>query len=732
MRWRTRTLTGGERAESAWAHEVTEGFFSTAGVGAAHGRTLGRDDFSPGAPRAVVLSDRLWRARYAADPALVGRTIQIDGAAVPVVGIMPPGFYPMRFGSPDLWLPYWPAPGDNDNRVTWSFITLARLKPGVTFEQAHREMDLISDRLTAAYPLDYDNMSAVLVPVTGEVVSSYETLFYTLLGAVGLVLLVGCVNVANLMLARAVERGPEFSIRAALGAPRRRLIRQLLTESVLLSGAGGLLGLVVARLALPAALTLLPADSVVPRMDEVALDWAVLAFTLVVSVFAGVLFGLVPALRASKTDLNEGLKEAGRGAVLNRRAKRLGDLLVIGEVALSLLLLVGAGLLLRSFLRLQAVESGFDTQHVLAMQLTVPTHRYGVYELGGANPSRAALYRELARRVGEVPGVQAAAVTALLPLRHGPNPWSVTIEGRGAPSGKGGGDAARSLRTGLYPHGSISIERVTPDYFRTMGIRLVRGRLIEDRDTAGSLPVTVVSETFVRKFFPDEDPMGRRITVDMTSYFPKLTIVGVVADNRMHGLDRDPYPLLYWPMAQLPNMNGWLIVRAHGAPENLTQAVREAVASVDGDVAITNVATMRTVAADSMWRPRFTTFLFGVFAGLALLLAAAGIYAVISYSVSQRTQEMGVRVTLGAAPHEILRLIVGHTARLAVAGVLIGIIASLALRTVLRSQLFGVSPSDPATIAAVSSLLLLVAVLASAVPAWRALRADPVTALRQS
>jgi putative ABC transport system permease protein len=366
------------------------------------------------------------------------------------------------------------------------------------------------------------------------------------------------------------------------------------------------------------------------------------------------------------------------------------------------------------------------------MQLTVPTHRYGAYEVGGVNQSRSALYRELARQAAEVPGVQAAAVTALLPLKHVPNPWSVSIEGRGEPGDKGSGGAARSLRTGLYPHGSISIERVTPDYFRTMGIRLVRGRLIEARDTAGSLPVTVVSETFVKKLFPNEDALGRRITVDMTSYFPKLTIVGIVSDNRMYGLDRDYYPLVYWSMAQFPNMNAWLVVRSHGSAQAPAQALRDAVARVDGDLAITNVATMRTIAADSMWRPRFTAFLLAVFAALALLLAAAGIYAVISYSVSQRTQEMGVRVTLGAAPHQILRLIVGHAARLAVTGVLIGIAASLALRTVLKSQLFGVSPSDPATIAAVSGLLVLVAVLAAAVPAWRALRLDPVAALRQS
>jgi putative ABC transport system permease protein len=393
-RSRAKTLTGAGRAESVWVHEVTDGFFDVAGVAPVHGRTLTPDDFGPGVPGAVVLSDHLWQARYGGDRSIVGRTIQIDGSAVPVVGIMPPGFYPTRFGRVDLWLPYWSPPGHQDDRVTWSFITLARLRPGVTFEQAHLEADTISDRLTAAYPGDYENMSAVLVPVAGEIVGAHERLLYTLLGAAGLVLLVGCVNIANLTLARSAERTQEFSIRAALGAGRRRLMTQMLMESVVLAGVGGLLGLVVARVSLPLVLALVPPENAVPRVDEATLDWAVLGFTLVVSVVVGLLFGIVPALRVSQTKLHDHLKEAGRGTSLSRRAKLVGNILVTGEVALSLFLLIGAGLLLRSFLELQSVDSGFDTARVLAMEVTVPTHSYGVYEVGGANPPRARLYRE--------------------------------------------------------------------------------------------------------------------------------------------------------------------------------------------------------------------------------------------------------------------------------------------------------------------------------------------------
>jgi len=645
---------------------------------------------------------------------------------------MPPGFYPTRFQTVDLWLPYWFEAGHQDDRRTWSFITLARLKPGVSFEQAHREMDTISDRLSADYPADYDNMGAVLVPVAGEIVGAHQRLFYTLLGAVGLVLLVGCVNVANLMLARSAERAQEFAIRAALGARRSRLVRQMLTESVLLAGVGGLLGLVVARVSVPLALTLLPPENAVPRIHEVAIDWLVFVFTLAVSVVVGLLFGIAPALRVSQARPQDRLKEIGRSAGLSRRGRRFGSLLVTAEIALSLFLLIAAGLLLRSLLRLQAVDSGFETSRVLAMDVTVPTHRYGVYEVGGGNPRRARLYRDLAREIREVPGVRSAAMTALLPLKHGPNPWGISIEGREAPSADERGGPARSLRTGLQYHGSISIERVTPDYFATMGVRLVRGRLLDSRDAASAPLVTLVNETFVEKFFPSEDPIGRRITADMTSYFPQLTIVGVVADNKMHGLDSEPYPLLYWSMEQFPSINAWLVVRAAAVPDTVARGVRERIAQLDPDLAVKNVTTMDAVVDESMWRQRFATFLLGVFAALAFLLATAGIYAVIAYSVSQRTQEMGVRIAFGARPREILGLIVGHGLRLTLAGVLIGIALSLTFRSLLASQLFGVSPTDPLTIASVSAALTLVALAASLVPALRALRIDPVEALRQT
>jgi putative ABC transport system permease protein len=455
----------------------------------------------------------------------------------------------------------------------------------------------------------------------------------------------------------------------------------------------------------------------------------VFAFTFGVSMVVGVLFGLVPALRVSQTKLQDSLKEMGRSMGLGQRGRILGGALVTAEVALSLFLLIGAGLLVQSFLRLQSVDSGFDTAGVLALDLTVPTHRYGVYEVGGANSSRARLYRDLAREIRDVPGVKTAAVTALVPLKHGPNPWGISIEGRAASADEDRG-AARSLRTGLQYHGSISIERVTPEYFPAMGVRLLRGRLLDERDTAGAPLVTIVNETFVRKFFPSEDPIGRRVSADMTSYVPKFTIAGVVADNRMHGLDRDPYPLLYWSIEQFPSINASLMVRTSGAPESIARAVRERIARLDPDLAVTNIVTMEAVVSESVWRQRFATFLLGIFASLALLLATAGIYAVISYSVSQRTREVGLRIAFGATPWEILVLIVAYGLRLTVAGVLIGVALSLMLRSLLANQLFGISATDPLTIAAISCVLTLVALAASAVPALRAIRIDPIQALR--
>jgi putative ABC transport system permease protein len=486
--WRSVLLTSGPKAEMLQAHEVDEDFFSTLGVAPIIGRAFQPDDFKSANPRIAILSNSLWQQRFAGNPALIGKTVLLDDAAYVVVGIMPEGFYPTRWETPRLWLPMHLDPALKQSRVAWKLFIFARLKPKVRFEQAQQEMDVISDRLTAAYPSNYDNMSAVLTPVTGYLFSQYERLFFVLLGAVGLVLLIACANVSNLLLARAAERAKELSIRAALGASRWRLIQQLLTESLLLAGGGAAIGTMLAWVGIRPILALLPASSRVPRIGEVRMDVSVLVFALCVSALAGLVFGIVPALRASRADLNESLKEGGRSNSLGLGSKRISDLLIMGEVALSLVLLVGAGLLMRSFLHLLRTDPGFNPEKVIALSIRVPTHRSGIYETGGANPGLARLFEELERRLRAVPGVKAATVTGSLPLRHGPNPWAMHIVGKPAPPpdpAKYGG-AARNKVTGLYNHGDVSIQRVTPGYFETFGIPLLRGRYFNARDTAGA------------------------------------------------------------------------------------------------------------------------------------------------------------------------------------------------------------------------------------------------------
>jgi putative ABC transport system permease protein len=592
---------------------------------------------------------------------------------------------------------------------------------------------VISDRLTAAYPSNYDNMSAVLTPVTGYLFSQYERLFFVLLGAVGLVLLIACANVSNLLLARGAERAKELSVRAALGASRWRLIQQLLTESLLLAGGSAVIGTMLAWAGIRPILALLPASSRVPRIGEVRMDVSVLVFALCVAALAGLVFGIIPALRASRADLNESLKEGGRSNSLGLGSKRISDLLIIGEVALSLVLLVGAGLLMRSFLHLLRTDPGFNPERVIALSIRVPTHRYGTYETGGANPGLARLFEDFERRLRAVPGVKAATVTGSLPLRHGPNPWAMHIVGKPAPPpdpAKYGG-AARNKVTGLYNHGDVSIQRVTPGYFETFGIPLVRGRYFNARDTAGAPGVAIINETNARKYFGADDPIGKTIIIDMTSYFPRMTVVGIVADSRLNALDREVYPQVFWSMAQLPSPSGWVVVRTNADPALFGKTVQSAITNVNSDLAINEVITMNQVLADSLWRQRLTAFLLAIFATLAALLAGAGIYSVFSYLVNRRMKELGVRLALGASKQQIMILVLGSALKLSLIGIVIGATVALAAGRLISAWLYGVQTYDSLTIGSVSLSLLVISAIASYVPAARATRIDPLTALRQ-
>jgi putative ABC transport system permease protein len=731
-RWSQAMLGVGAGTELLWANNVTADFFETLGAPALLGRTFATNDYGPNAPRVVILSHELWQTRFGGSPDVIGRAIPLDREGVTVIGVMPAGFYPTLLNPPQIWLPLWFDAGAQTNRTSWGLTTIARLKPGVTIEQAASEMDTIADRLAQAYPQHYRNMGVVLVPVDSQLLGSKRGLFSLLLGAVGVVLLIACVNVAGLLSARAIERAKEFAVRAALGASRVRLVRQLLSESMLLAGLGGLLGLLLARLAIRPILTLLPAEARVPRLNEAQLDGTALLFTLALSLLTGVLFGLAPALKAARADLNETLKEGGRGNARGESGRRAGDALVIAEVALSVALLVGAGLLMNSFLRVLRTEPGFKTDNLLALRVRAPHYRYGKFETGGKNPARVRLFEQLEARLAALPGVASVAYTANLPMRHGANPWGFHIDGREPPPETPQGRAAMSGKPGVYHHGDASIQRVSPDYFRTLGLRLLRGRLLDERDRADAPGVTVINETLARQYFTHEDPIGKRVVVDMTSYYPELTIVGVVADFKLHALDEPDFPEMFWALAQWPNPDGWLVISAGGDSSALSSAAQREINNFDRELAIEEVVTMRAAVAASLWRYRFSAALLGLLAALALVLAMAGLYGVLSYSVTQRAHEIGLRMALGAQKGDMLRLIIRQGLTPVCVGVLIGLIAALLMRRLIASFLYGVTAVDPPTYVGVALLLVIVALIACFIPARRAVRIDPIVTLRHS
>jgi predicted permease len=464
-------------------------------------------------------------------------------------------------------------------------------------------------------------------------------------------------------------------------------------------------------------------------LDQVHLDGAVFLFTLSISVLAGLLFGIAPGLRAARGDLSSGMKDGGRGASRGRKERRFTDALVVAEVALSLVLLVGAGLLVRTFLKLLHDDPGFRTNQAIALQFSVPSHRYGAYEVGGRNASREQLYERLERAASAVSGVEAAGITASLPLRHTPNPWSISIEGRPplGPDQSSGGAVSR--KSGLPNHGSVSIQRVTTGYFAALRMPLVRGRLFDDRDRPEAPMPALINETAARKFFANEDPIGKRLTVDMTSYFPKVMIVGVVGDARMNGMDRDVYPQVFWPTSYLPSASAWLVVRAKGGADSISSAVRKAVQNVDPDVAIVELSTMTSVLSDSLWRQRFAAMLVGLLAALAALIAFGGLYAVISYAVARQTRELGVRLALGASGPRIAATVLGHGLRVTAIGIALGTVVANAASRLLEQQVPDLKDS-PWILAAVASLLIILTVIACWIPVRRALAVDPLNALR--
>jgi len=709
------SITGGDDPALLGGVRASASLFALLGVEARHGRVFLPEEDQPGPNRIVILSDGLWRRRFGSDPKIIGQTVSLNNEPYTVVGVAPPDFqFPRRGDLPagfqfprevDLYTPLALTPEQRNNRSRHYLAVIARLKPQTNFEQAQAEVVGIAKRLEQQYPDMNRNKSARLVSLHQQVVGKARSGLLTLLGAVGFVLLIACANVANLLLARGAARRKEMAIRAALGAGRRRVVRQLLTESLLLAASAGALAMLLAVWGVDLLRTILPGD--LPRADEISVDFRVFGFTLAVSLLTGILFGLVPALQGSRADLNETLKEGGRGS--GGGHDRFRGLLVVAEVALALVLLIGSGLMLRSFVRLMGVDPGIDPQNVLTMDISLPRGKY--------EPQRqAAFFRQLLERARALPGVQSAAAVYPLPLSGMEEGTNFRIEGRPP--------AAPNSRT-------AGPRWVSPDYFKALKIQLLKGRVFNEGDGAETPPVLVINEAMARQYWPDEDPIGSRLAFNGRDNQPIWReIVGVVKDVRHTALDTESRPQIYFPFTQFPSSFMTLVARTDDDPLKLVAAMRGQVQAIDKDRPISNVHTMEELMARSLSQRRFNLLLLAIFAGVALLLAAVGIYGVMSYSVEQRTHEIGVRVALGARTGDVLRLLLGQGMKLVAAGVAIGLAAAFALTRLISNLLFGVRPTDPATFAAIAILLAGVALAACYVPARRATKVDPMVALR--
>ena len=687
-------LTSGKEPERVSGKQVSSNFFSILGVRPLIGRTFLPSEPKPGSDRVAMVSYGLWQRRFGNDPRVLGKTLTLDDKAYSIVGVLPAGF---RFSTTpeNVWIPLsLPTSGGHGGRF---LKVIGRLKPGVTLAQAQGEMSAIGDRLASDWVWNRGEKVRI-ESLRDRYVREFRSALLALLAAVTLIFLIACANVAGLLLARAATRQREIAIRYALGAARARIARQVITESMMLALAGGCLGLVIAVGGVPALYAALPTD--VRPLIEAGVDHSVLAFTLLISLLSGVAFGTAPAWSFSLADITEKLKEGSRGAGGEFRRNRLRAGLVVGEITVALMLLIGATLLIRSFIRLSEVDPGFRAENVLAIRLA--RTKQGV----------DAFYHGAIERISDLPGVRAAGAVNILPMTD--QKWSQDIAIEGQPPRPRGDFIWASHRS------------VFGDYFRAMGIRLLRGRTFTESDA--QLPVATINETMARRFWRDEGPIGKRFAIGSHEQMgPWLTVVGVVADVKESGLASEPTPDMYFLETQNEMA---LVVRSSMDVPSPANAVRAAIYSVDPDQPISSIRSMEGILSESVAPRRLTMVLGGLFAGLALLLASVGLYGLISYSVSLRTHEIGVRMALGAKRGDVLKLVVGQGFRLTLMGVGIGIIGALVLTRFLSSLLYGVKPTDPATFAAVSAILTGVATLASYLPARRATKVDPMVALR--
>ncbi len=691
------TLTGEDEPLRVNGQSVSSTFFPMLEAEPVLGRVFLPDEEKPGHAKVVVLSDGFWQRRFGGDPAMLGRTLTLDGSPYTVVGVMGAGFRFLR--DVDLWTPLdVPAPLQRMRGARFLQV-VAKLKPETSLEQARAGMTTLAQQLESEYSQSNSGWGVSLVSLQEKVVGNVKQGLLVLWAAVGFVLLVACANVANLLLTRGATRQKEFAIRVALGAGRRRMIQQLLTESILLALIGGGLGLLLSLWGVDALRAMSPSN--LPRIEDIGIDRSVLGFTLIVSLIAGLLFGLAPLRQTTRVDLQETLKEGVGSGLRTRRLLR--GALVVSEIALSLILLIGAGLLGRSFLAMLSVDRGFRTENLMTMELSLPQYKYR------QEPQQTEFFKTLLQRVEGLPGLRSAALTSVLPLSSNNSKNAFTVEGRESTD-----------------KDWANLRIISPDYFRAMAIPLLNGRPFAGSDASVAPHVVIINELMARRFWPDQDPVGKRILFGDSG----PTIVGVVGNIKHSGLEAEIEPEMYIPFLQQPVRSMVLVARAESVPIALVGPLRELVQSIDKDQPVENFRTMEEVVSRSVAQPRSLTIILSVFATLALALAAVGVYGVVAFSVTQRIHEVGIRMALGAQPSDILRLLLGEGMSLAVIGVAAGLLGSFAVTRAISGMLYRVSATDPITFVVISLLLTGVALAASFIPARRAMRVDPMVALR--
>jgi putative ABC transport system permease protein len=709
----TMTLATQREPEAVTANRVSGDFFKILGISSIRGRDFLPGEEALGAADVALLSDGFWHSHFAGEPGALGRSLTLDGRPVTIVGILPPSFrFPLQFPEPDVWLPRVSDPTflrPEQVRSGAGYLSLvARLRPGESLASARAELDTIDARYRNQFTgfVDSEKIGVSAVPLEESLVGPLRPGFAVLLAAVGFLLLIACANVANLLLARATSREREMALRKALGASPGRLVRQLLSESLLLSLLGGLLGVSLAAGILPALRAFSPGS--VPRLAETRLDAPVLLFSVLLSLVTGILFGLAPALQASAGNLHETLKEGARGMSEGGHRGKLRALLVVAEMGVALVLMTGAGLLMQSFSRLMKVNPGFSSDHLMTFLLNLPPNRYEQPDM------QRQFYRQLLEQTKFVPRVESAALTNFLPLA-GPTRFVFFC-----PEG--------TVCQGIGKDPLINMRQVSTGYFETVRTPILQGRVFTEQDTATSPPVVVVNQTVADRYWPRQNPIGKHLANSRDMI--QREVIGVVADVKFNALNVANSEEMYLPLEQLPWATTTLIVRSQGSSEALTSAIRAKIAELDPNLPISSVASMESIVASSVAQPRVLSQFAGIFAGFALLLAAIGIYGVMAYSVSMRRQEMGIRMSLGAESRDIVKLIVGQGMRLALLGVTIGVATSLALTRLISTLLFGVSATDPLAFLLAAAVLVTTALAACYLPARRATRVDPIVVLR--